>query len=135
MTPRELLAELRALNLGGFAMTHSGAPFLEVLAEGVSKAWGLEQLCARLGVRREEVLAFGDAPNDAEMLAWAGHGVAVANAEPEALEAADEVTLSNAEDGVAVVTSSAASRIPSLTKGAIVGWVTGFASRRAYAGA
>ncbi|EYB67786.1 hypothetical protein DEIPH_ctg032orf0023 [Deinococcus phoenicis] len=103
LTPRELLAELRALGLGGFAVTHSGAPFLEVLAEGVSKAWGLERLCARLGIAREEVLAFGDAPNDAEMLAWAGRGVAMANAEPEALEAADEVTLNNAEDGVAVV--------------------------------
>lgn len=102
LTPRELLAELRALNLGGFAVTHSGAPFLEVLAGGVSKAWGLERLCGRLGVAREEVLAFGDAPNDAEMLAWAGRGVAVANAEPEALAAADEVTLTNAEDGVAV---------------------------------
>ncbi|GMA14131.1 hypothetical protein HNQ10_003107 [Deinococcus metallilatus] len=103
LTPRELLAELRALNLGGFAVTHSGAPFLEVLAEGVSKAWGLEQLCARLNVAREEVLAFGDAPNDAEMLAWAGRGVAMGNAESEAREAADEVTLTNAEDGVAAV--------------------------------
>lgn len=103
LTPRELLAELHALNLGGFAVTHSGAPFLEVLAEGVSKAWGLERLCARLGVAREEVLAFGAAPNDAEMLAWAGRGVAMGNAEPEALRAADEVTLTNTEDGVAAV--------------------------------
>lgn len=103
LTPRELLAEVRALDLGGFAVTHSGAPFLEVLAEGVSKAWGLERLCTRLGIAREEVLAFGDAPNDAEMLAWAGHGVAMGHAEPEAREAADEVTLTNAEDGVAAV--------------------------------
>lgn len=103
LTPRELLTELHALELGDFAVTHSGAPFLEVLAEGVSKAWGLERLCARLGVAREEVLAFGDAPNDAEMLAWAGRGAAVGNAEPEALAAADEVTGTNAEDGVAVV--------------------------------
>lgn len=103
LTPRDLLAELHALRLGGFAVTHSGAPFLEVLAEGVSKAWGLERLCARLGVAREEVLAFGDAPNDAEMLAWAGRGVAMGNAEPEALAAADEVTATNAQDGVAAV--------------------------------
>lgn len=103
LTPRELLAELRALKLGGYAVTHSGAPFLEVLAEGVSKAWGLARLCEKLGIAQQEVLAFGDAPNDAEMLAWAGRGVAMANAEAEALEAADEVTLSNAEDGVAAV--------------------------------
>lgn len=103
LSPRELLAHVRALQLPGFAVTHSGAPFLEVLAEGVSKAWGLERLCAHLGVRRDEVLAFGDAPNDAEMLAWAGRGVAMANAEPEAAEAAGEQTLSNEDDGGAVV--------------------------------
>ncbi|CAM4286364.1 Cof-type HAD-IIB family hydrolase [Deinococcus marmoris] len=103
LTPRELLAELRALNLGGYAVTHSGAPFLEVLAEGVSKAWGLAKLCEKLGIAQNEVLAFGDAPNDAEMLQWAGRGVAMANAEAEALAAADEVTLSNTEDGVAAV--------------------------------
>lgn len=98
LSARELLAELAALRLGGFAATYSGAPFVEVLAQGVSKAWGLEQLCRRLGVAREEVLAFGDAPNDAEMLRWAGRGVAMGNAEPEALQAADETTLSNTEN-------------------------------------
>lgn len=103
MTPRELLPHIRALNLPGFAITHSGAPFLEVLAEGVNKAWGLARLCGELGIAREDVLAFGDAPNDAEMLAWAGRGVAMANADAEAREAADELTLSNDEDGVAVV--------------------------------
>ena len=49
------------------------------------------------------MLAFGDAPNDAEMLAWAGRGVAMGNAEPEAASAAGERTLSNAEDGVAAL--------------------------------
>lgn len=103
LTPRELLAELSALKLTGFAVTHSGAPFLEVLAEGVSKAWGLAKLCELLNIAASEVLAFGDAPNDAEMLAWAGRGVAMGNAEAEALAAADEVTLTNDEDGVAAV--------------------------------
>ena len=106
-TPRELLAELEALRLelglSGFAVTHSGAPFLEVLAEGVSKAWGLARLCQKLGIAQQDVLAFGDAPNDAEMLRWAGRGVAMGNADPEALDAADEVTLTNTQDGVAVV--------------------------------
>ncbi len=103
LTPRELLPEVRALGLGGFEVTHSGAPFLEVLAEGVSKAWGLARLCALLGTGREEVLAFGDAPNDAEMLAWAGRSVAMGNADPEVRSAAGEVTLTNDEDGVAAV--------------------------------
>lgn len=103
LTPADLLAEVRALELSGFHATHSGAPFVEVAAEGITKAAGLARLCAELGVAQADVLAFGDAPNDAEMLAWAGHGVAMANAHAEALAAADEVTLSNAEDGVAVV--------------------------------
>ncbi|WP_420597227.1 Cof-type HAD-IIB family hydrolase [Deinococcus sp.] len=103
LTPRELLFELNALKLPGFAVTHSGAPFLEVLAEGVSKAWGLAKLCELLGIDHSEVLAFGDAPNDAEMLAWAGRGVAMGNAESEVIAAADEVTLTNDDDGVAAV--------------------------------
>ena len=74
-----------------------------MLAPGVHKAWGLARLCELLGVQSSEVLAFGDATNDAEMLSWAGRSVAMANAEPEALQAADEVTLSNDDDGVAAV--------------------------------
>ena len=42
-------------------------------------------------------------PNDLPMLAWAGHAVAVANAHPEVLGLAHEVTSSNDEDGVAKV--------------------------------
>ncbi|GGL01305.1 Cof-type HAD-IIB family hydrolase [Deinococcus radiotolerans] len=103
LTPDDLLREARALRVPGVAVTHSGAPFIEVLAAGVSKAWGLAQLCGHLGIRQAEVLAFGDAPNDAEMLAWAGRGVAMAHAHPDARSAADEVTLSNDEDGVAAV--------------------------------
>ena len=101
--PDELLREARALDLPGVAVTHSGAPFIEVLAAGVSKAWGLSRLCAHLGIQQGEVLAFGDAPNDAEMLAWAGRGVAVAHAHSDARSAADEVAASNDEDGVAAV--------------------------------
>jgi hydroxymethylpyrimidine pyrophosphatase-like HAD family hydrolase len=69
----------------------------------VHKGWALETLCAKLGIRAEEVIAFGDMPNDLPMLAWAGHGVAVANAHPEVLQQADEITLSYMEDGVAAV--------------------------------
>lgn len=88
---------------GEVLATHSGFAFVEVSAAGVHKGWALETLCARLGVRKEEVIAFGDMPNDLPMLTWAGHGVAVANAHPEVLQQADEITLSNTEDGVAVV--------------------------------
>jgi Cof subfamily protein (haloacid dehalogenase superfamily) len=84
-------------------VTYSGISYIEISATGIHKAWALEKLCARLGIRAEEVIAFGDMPNDLEMLAWAGHGVAVANAHPAVLAQANEITLSNVEDGVAVV--------------------------------
>jgi hypothetical protein len=82
--------------------THSSASGLvEISAAGVTKAAGLAWLCERHGVAAADVVAFGDMPNDLPMLAWAGHGVAVANAHPAVLAAADEVTGSNDEDGVA----------------------------------
>lgn len=65
----------------------------------MTKAFAL----ASLGIPAAETVAFGDMPNDVPMLEWAGHGVAVANAHPDALAAADEVTASNDEDGVALV--------------------------------
>jgi len=101
--PPDLLTTIHGLGLDGFEATHSGAPFLEVVAANVTKGWALAALCAHLGIDAAEVVAFGDAPNDAAMLRWAGHGVAVANAYPAAIVAANEVTLSNDDDGVAVV--------------------------------
>ncbi|MGB4136743.1 MAG: Cof-type HAD-IIB family hydrolase [Microbacterium sp.] len=98
----DIFATLQGLGLSGFEATLSGAPFVEVMAEGVTKATGVAQLCARLGIDRADVLAFGDALNDVELLRWAGHGVAMANADGVVKDAADEVTASNADDGVAL---------------------------------
>ncbi|MDQ1715431.1 MAG: hypothetical protein QOC60_1376, partial [Frankiaceae bacterium] len=60
-------------------------------------------VCASFGVEAADVVAFGDVPNDLAMLRWAGHGVAVANAHPDVLAAADEITFDNDTDGVAAV--------------------------------
>jgi Cof subfamily protein (haloacid dehalogenase superfamily) len=76
---------------------------VEVSPPGVTKATGLAEVAQRHGVPAADVLAFGDMPNDLEMLRWAGHGVAMGNAHPALLEVADEVTASNGEDGVALV--------------------------------
>jgi Cof subfamily protein (haloacid dehalogenase superfamily) len=76
---------------------------VELAAPGVTKATGLAEVALRAGVAAEEVVAFGDMPNDLEMLRWAGHGVAMGNAHPALLEVADEVTASHADDGLAVV--------------------------------
>jgi HAD superfamily hydrolase (TIGR01484 family) len=82
-------------------VTHSGGPFVEIGAAGVSKASGLARLCEELSVAAEDVVAFGDMPNDLPMLRFAGLGVAVANAHPEVLAEANEVAPSNDDDGVA----------------------------------
>jgi len=81
----------------------SGDWAVEVSPAGVNKAAALAELCERLAIGVSEVVAFGDQRNDVPMLSWAGLGVAVANAHPEVIEVADEVTLSNDEDGVALV--------------------------------
>jgi Cof subfamily protein (haloacid dehalogenase superfamily) len=76
---------------------------VEIVPLGISKATGVEELARPLGIVAENVVAFGDMPNDVPMLDWAGLGVAMGNAHPDAVAAADEVTASNADDGVARV--------------------------------
>jgi hydroxymethylpyrimidine pyrophosphatase-like HAD family hydrolase len=85
------------------SLTQAGLGFVEIGPTGVDKASGLAVVAEALGVDPPGVLAFGDAPNDLPMLGWAGwRRVAVGNAHPAVRELADEVTLTNDEDGVAV---------------------------------
>lgn len=74
---------------------------IEVTKSGVSKGSGLLWLGKYLGIKEEEMIAFGDSGNDIDMLRVAGIGVAMGNAEKEAKEMADFVTKSNTENGVA----------------------------------
>lgn len=76
---------------------------LEVAAPNVTKRRGVEWLAEHIGVAQQETIAFGDMPNDIEMLTWAGCGVAMANAHPEVKAAADAVTVANHQAGVAKV--------------------------------
>jgi len=102
MSSDELLAMARQVVPPALcSVTHSGWEYLEICPPGVSKASGLAVVAAGLGVDPSEVLVFGDMPNDLSMFAWAGRGVAVANAHREVLSVADDVTTSNDEDGVA----------------------------------
>jgi Cof subfamily protein (haloacid dehalogenase superfamily) len=93
-------------------VTWAGTRVVEISAAGVTKAFALERLCRHLGVRQQQVVAVGDMPNDLPMLAWAGRSVAVANAAPEVLEAADEVTAANVDDGVALLLERILDRWP-----------------------
>jgi hydroxymethylpyrimidine pyrophosphatase-like HAD family hydrolase len=81
----------------------TGRGLVEVSPPGVTKATGLAEVAQRHGVDAGGVVAFGDMPNDLEMLRWAGHGVAMGNAHPALLEVADEITASNGDDGLALI--------------------------------
>lgn len=85
------------------SVTQAGLGFVEITPPGVDKGSGLAVVAQSLGVDPDDVLVFGDMPNDLPMFAWAGWSrVAVANAHPTLRAVADEITLSNDEDGVAV---------------------------------
>ena len=91
--------------------TYSGIDTVEITGAGVHKAHALAVLCGRLGIEAGEVVALGDNRNDAEMLRWAGRGVAMGNAVPAAVEAADEQTAHHMDDGVAIVIENVLSGI------------------------
>ena len=75
---------------------------IELNAPGVTKGSGLLALAEKLGLRRDQVMAVGDSGNDLSMIEDAGLGVAMGNATPEILAAADAVTADNNHDGVAL---------------------------------
>ncbi|HLL66791.1 MAG TPA: HAD family hydrolase [Micromonosporaceae bacterium] len=84
------------------SITQAGLGYIEICPPGVDKATGLAVVATRLGVDPDDVLVFGDMPNDLPMFRWAGFGrVAVANAHAEVRALADEITGSNDDDGVA----------------------------------
>lgn len=72
----------------------------EITQAGINKAYGMEKLLTYLGKTREDAIAFGDGPNDLEMLSYAGIGVAMGNADDSVKEKADMVTARIDEDGI-----------------------------------
>lgn len=86
---------------GRASLFKSQAFMLEVVPAGTSKGAGLKRLLDDLEISFENVIAFGDGDNDLEMIQWAGIGVAMGNAMPNVKAAADFVTRSNDEDGIA----------------------------------
>ena len=81
----------------------SSTALLEISAPGVTKASTLELLAGRLGIGAEDVVAFGDMPNDLPMLTWAGTSYAMADAHPTVTAAARRIAPRNDDDGVARV--------------------------------
>lgn len=101
-----LFRQVAEEGMPGVTPTHSGAPYLEMAAAGVSKASGLARLCTGWGIEPSEVAACGDAINDLPMLAWAGTALCPANASADALAVADQILPSNDADGVATYLES-----------------------------
>ncbi|BAJ29819.1 MULTISPECIES: HAD family hydrolase [Kitasatospora] len=104
LSPDAFLDRARAVVGPRAEVTRSSPiPLIEISAPGVTKASSLARWCAQQGIGPAEVVAFGDMPNDLEMLAWAGQSYAVANAHPLVLAAVARHTVSNEQDGVAAV--------------------------------
>ena len=94
----KLLSEKYKGQLGIFK---SEAFFLEIVPQGIDKAESIDRLLNMLNISTEECIACGDGFNDISMIRYAGLGVAMSNAKEPVKEAADYITLSNDEDGIA----------------------------------
>lgn len=101
-TAEDFVATAERLGLHGTNYVVGWTAWLDLSPVGVHKASGLEEVCRRLGVDRSDVLAIGDGRNDVEMLRWAGRGVAMGQAVEEVRAAADDVTGTVYDDGVAL---------------------------------
>lgn len=97
---------VRAIGLHGVTYSVGWTAWLDIAAEGITKASAIEALRGELGYPPEDTVAVGDGRNDIEMLGWAGRGVAMGQAPDEVKAAADEVTDSVDEDGLARVLRS-----------------------------
>lgn len=125
----ELLAVMQRSGLSGFHATTSGAPFLEIAGEGVTKATGLARFCEHFDFEPSTVLAMGDAKNDVEMLRWAGVGIAMGNAVPETKAVADWVTADNSHDGAAQAIQAARTATGADEGRALTRWAAAAAER------
>lgn len=105
-------AELSVELQGQLSVYRSEPFFLELVPQGIDKAQSLSVLLNRLNMNREEIVAVGDGYNDLSMIQFAGLGVAMGNAQEPVKKAADYITLSNEEDGVAAVVNKFFTKAP-----------------------
>lgn len=88
---------------GRAEFSFSAPTYFEATAQGVDKSSAITDYCRAAGIPVEQVMAFGDNGNDVTMLRTVGLGVAMGNGIPEAQEAADTVTTSHDDEGIARV--------------------------------
>ena len=99
----DFVALVERVGLRGVTLTVGWSTWLDVAPEGVTKATGLETVRRALDVDPSATLAVGDWSNDLDMFAWAGRSVAMGQGLPEVLAAADQITGSVTDDGLADV--------------------------------
>ncbi|GAA3705852.1 HAD family hydrolase [Zhihengliuella alba] len=102
-TAEEFGKAVRSIGLDGVTYSVGWTAWLDIAAQGVSKATALEELRIMLDVDPSVTVAAGDGRNDIEMLGWAARGVAMGQAPDEVKDVADEVTAPVEEDGLADV--------------------------------
>jgi hydroxymethylpyrimidine pyrophosphatase-like HAD family hydrolase len=102
-TSQEFIELTARLGLHEVSYAVGWTAWLDLAPQGVSKASALERVRGWLGVPAEQTLAVGDGRNDLEMFAWAARAVAMGQSVPDVLAAADEVTATVADDGLALV--------------------------------
>lgn len=105
MDPRTLYETVQDKAQNQVSVTHAVAnmPLAEIGQAGLSKGRTLARWCAAEGIAADEVVAFGDMPNDTTMLQWAGRGYAMASGWPEVIQTVGRTCPAFEEDGVAQV--------------------------------
>ena len=97
---KSVLQEINDLFDGHVRAVSSGYGCIDILQDGIHKAWGLEELLKRWGLKPEQIMAFGDSENDIEMLELAGISYAMENAEEAVKRVATKVAPANSQAGV-----------------------------------
>ena len=95
-----VLQEINDLFDGHVRAVSSGYGCIDILQDGIHKAWGLVELLKRWNLKSEQIMAFGDSENDIEMLELAGISYAMENAEEAVKRVASKVAPANSQAGV-----------------------------------
>ena len=95
-----VLQEINDLFDGHVRAVSSGYGCIDILQDGIHKAWGLKELLKRWDLKPEQIMAFGDSENDIEMLELAGVSYAMENAEETVKEVATKIAPANSQAGV-----------------------------------
>ncbi|TDQ57704.1 Cof subfamily protein (haloacid dehalogenase superfamily)/HAD superfamily hydrolase (TIGR01484 family) [Mesocricetibacter intestinalis] len=106
MGPAQDIRKLEILlkqNLPHLSIHRSKNEYLEIMNKAATKAKAIDFILHSLNISADEIIAFGDNFNDADMLQYAGHSVAMGNAPEEIKNMATEITATNDEDGIAQV--------------------------------